>query len=160
MAVEQMLQKLDKEFANTFSADDSKQKVFINSVFDYVNSLPIEQKKEIYEKLGLKEHSEKGLKWLIRSSPALVFSPIVQVLGFTAFTTFSSSAAAFAGLFGLTLPFGFYTGISTVVAFATGPLFIFTLVAASGWMMFRNNDKVKKDLIPIIIMQIAAPTFL
>jgi hypothetical protein len=156
--LEQMLQKLDKDLAKASSVDDSKKNDFRNSVFDYVDSLPIEQKKEIYEKLGLKDHSEKGFNLLLSSSPGLVFSTIVQVLGFTAYTTLSSSVAAFAGLFGLTLPFGFYTGMSTFVAFATGPLAIFAL-AASGWMMFRNNEKVKKELIPIIIMQIAAPAF-
>ena len=87
-------------------------------------------------------------------------NPIHQnfVSGFAFYTTATSLVASFAGLFGLTLPFGFYTGLTSTIAILASPLFLLPFLLGGGiWLTQHQNKSLKKKLLPIVLMQITLP---
>ena len=148
--------ELDDSF-NDFSIED--QTKFAEQVNDYILSLPEEKQQKIKEKLGLNDLSDEMVrKTIAASGTSVVFAIIVEVSGFAFYTTATSLVASFAGLFGLTLPFGFYTGLTSTVAVLANPLFIIPMLLGGGYLLYNHQNKsLKSKLLPIIIMQIALP---
>lgn len=77
-------------------------------------------------------------KAIATSGTSIVFAIIVEVSGFAFYTTATSLVATFAGLFGLTLPFGFYTGLTSTIEVLANPLFIIPLLLGGG-ILFRGS---------------------
>jgi hypothetical protein len=148
--------ELDDSF-NDFSIED--QTKFAELVNDYIHSLPEEKQQKIKEKLGLNDLSDEMVrKTIAASGTSVVFAIIVEVSGFAFYTTATSLVASFAGLFGLTLPFGFYTGLTSTIAVLANPLFIIPMLLGGGYLLYNHQNKsLKSKLLPIIIMQIALP---
>ena len=148
--------ELDDSF-NDFTIED--QTKFAEQVNDYIHSLPEEKQHKIKEKLGLNDLSDEMVrKTIAASGTSVVFAIIVEVSGFAFYTTATSLVASFAGLFGLTLPFGFYTGLTSTVAVLANPLFIIPMLLGGGYLLYSHQNKsLKSKLLPIIIMQIALP---
>jgi hypothetical protein len=148
--------ELDDSF-NDFTIED--QTKFAAQVNDYILSLPEEKQQKIKDKLGLNDLSDEMVrKTIATSGTSIVFAIIVEVSGFAFYTTATSLVASFAGLFGLTLPFGFYTGLTSTIAVVASPFFIIPLVLGGGYLLFNHQNKsLKNKLLPIIIMQIALP---
>jgi hypothetical protein len=148
--------ELDDSF-NDFSIED--QTKFAAQVNDYIHSLPEEKQQKIKDKLGLNDLSDEMVrKTIATSGTSIVFAIIVEVSGFAFYTTATSLVASFAGLFGLTLPFGFYTGLTSTIAVVASPFFIIPLLLGGGYLLFNHQNKsLKIKLLPIIVMQIALP---
>ncbi|WP_226086026.1 hypothetical protein [Mesobacillus sp. S13] len=148
--------ELDESF-NDFSIED--QTKFAEQVNDYIHSLPEEKQQKIKEKLGLNDLSDEMVrKTIAASGTSVVFAIIVEVSGFAFYTTATTLVASFAGLFGLTLPFGFYTGLTSTVAVLANPLFIIPMLLGGGYLLYNHQNKsLKSKLLPIIIMQISLP---
>lgn len=151
-----MFQELDGSF-QSFSLDDQER--FVAEVNAYIRRLPKEKQELIKSKLGLEDLSNDLMrKALATSGTSIVFAIIVEVSGFAFYTTATSLLATFAGLFGLTLPFGVYTGLTSFIAVAANPLFILPLLLGGGALLVNQQNKsLKKKLLPIILMQIALP---
>jgi hypothetical protein len=147
---------LDGSFQD-FSIEN--QTKFAAQVNDYIQSLPEEKQVKIKEKLGINDLTDEMVRNVIATSgTSIVFAIIVEVSGFAFYTTATSLVATFAGLFGLTLPFGFYTGLTSTIAVLANPLFIIPLVLGGGALLVNlQNRSLKKKLLPIIVMQIALP---
>jgi len=148
--------ELDDSFQD-FSIED--QKKFASQVNDYIHSLPEEKQVNIKEKLGVDDLTDELVRKAIATSgTSIVFAIIVEVSGFAFYTTATSLMATFAGLIGLTLPFGFYTGLTSTIAVLANPLFIIPLLLGGGALLVNHQNKsLKKKLLPIILMQIALP---
>ncbi|MBM7660385.1 hypothetical protein JOC85_001152 [Bacillus mesophilus] len=148
--------ELDGGFKD-FSIND--QTKFASQVNDYIQSLPEEKQQVIKEKLGINDLTDEMVRKAIATSgTSIVFAIIVEVSGFAFYTTATSMVATFAGLFGLTLPFGFYTGLTSTIAVLANPLFIIPLLLGGGALLVNHQNKsLKKKLLPIIVMQIALP---
>ena len=66
--------------------------------------------------------------------------------------------ASFAGIFGLTLPFGIYTGLTSTIAVLANPLFLIPFLLGGGLLLINHQNKsLKNKLLPIILMQITLP---
>lgn len=148
--------EFDQNFED-FTIEDQTR--FAAQVNAYINNLPQEKQQKIKEKLGIDDLTDEVIRKAITTSgTSLVFAIIVEVSGFAFYTTATSLVASFAGLFGLTLPFGFYTGLTSFIAVLANPLFILPLLLGGGIFLFNQQNKsFKKKLLPIILMQIALP---
>lgn len=148
--------ELDDSF-NDFTIEDQTR--FAAQVKDYIQSLPEDKQQKIKEKLGLNDLSDEMVrKTIAASGTSIVFAIIVEVSGFAFYTTATSLVASFAGLFGLTLPFGFYTGLTSTVAVLANPFFIIPMLLGGGYLLINHQNKsLKTKLLPIVIMQIALP---
>ncbi|KGR73653.1 AAA family ATPase [Ureibacillus manganicus] len=151
-----MFSELDGSFQDFTIEDQTK---FASQVNDYIQSLPEEKQAKIKEKLGINDLSDEMVRAAIATSgTSIVFAIIVEVSGFAFYTTATSLVASFAGLFGLTLPFGFYTGLTSTIAVLASPFFIIPLLLGGGVLLVNHqNNSLKKKLLPIIVMQIALP---
>jgi hypothetical protein len=140
---------------------EDKQDEFIEKLEIFINQLPEEKQKKIKEKLKIDEISKNNLRNAIAASGAsIVFAIVVDIAGFTAYTTLSSLIAGLAGIFGITLPFGFYVASSSVMAVATSPIFILLLLSGGAVYIDRKQGaKLKERVIPIIIFQLVLPSY-
>src|SRR5690606_7889934 len=102
-----LFNELDNSFKD-FTIDD--QTKFASQVNEYIQGLPEEKQRKIKEKLGVDDLTDEMIRKAIATSgSSIVFAIIVEVSGFAFYTTATSLLASFAGLFGITLPFGVYT---------------------------------------------------
>ncbi|MCA0972266.1 hypothetical protein LCM20_16780 [Halobacillus litoralis] len=152
----QVFSEFDDNF-DGFSIED--QTKFAQKVNEYILSLPKEKQEKIKEKLGVDQLTNEVVRKAIATSgTSIVFAIIVEVSGFAFYTTATSLIASFAGLLGLTLPFGFYTGLTSTIAIVANPLFIIPLLLGGGVLIFNQQNKsLKKKLLPITVMQVALP---
>lgn len=148
--------ELDDSFKDFSIEDQTKFAVKVN---EYIHSLPEEKQTKIKEKLGINDLTDEMVRKAIATSgTSIVFAIIVEVSGFAFYTTATTLLATFAGLFGITLPFGIYTGLTSTIAVAASPFFIIPLLLGGGVFLINyQNNSLKKKLLPIIIMQIALP---
>lgn len=151
-----LFQQLDKSFHDFTNEDQVK---FASQVNDYIQSLPEEKQAKIKEKLGINEVTDKLiLKALATSGTSIVFAAIVEISGFAFYATATSLLASFAGVFGVTLPFGVYTGLTSTIAVLANPIFFIPLLLGGGILLVNQQNKsLKKRLLPIIVMQITLP---
>jgi len=140
---------------------EDKQDEFIGQLEDFINQLPEEKQEEIKKKLKISDISKNNLRNAISVSGAsIVFAIVVDSAGFAAYTTLSSLMAGLAGIFGITLPFGFYVASSSIMAVVTSPLFlIFLLSGGAVYIDRKQGAKLKEQVIPVIIFQLVLPSY-
>ena len=148
--------ELDGGFQD-FSLED--QQKFSSQVNEYIQSLPEEQQKQIKEKLEIDEITDENILISIATSgTSKVFTFIAEVSGFSFYSTTTSLITAFPGLFGLTMPLGFYTGLTSTIAVLANPIFLIPLLLGGGVLLVNHQNKsLKSRVLPIILLQIALP---
>jgi hypothetical protein len=148
--------ELDDSFKDFTIEDQTK---FASQVNEYIQSLPEEKQSKIKEKLGINDLTDEMVRKAIAASgTSIVFAIIVEISGFAFYTTATSLVATFAGVFGITLPFGVYTGLTSTIAVLANPLFFIPVLLGGGALLVNHQNKsLKKKLLPIIVMQIALP---
>ena len=148
--------ELDDSFKDFSLAEQTK---FASQVNGYIQSLPIEKQQIIMEKIGINQLTDEMIRKTIAAiGPSIVFAILVEVSGFAFYTTATSLVATFAGLLGLALPFGIYTGLTSTIAVLANPLFIIPLLLGGGAFLINHQNKsLKNKLLPIILIQIALP---
>ncbi len=108
------------------------------------NSLPVEEQEKLKAQL-ITEAEKNGLdKSQIASISALASIGAAQLSGFGIYLLASSTVGAITGLVGVTLPFAFYTTMSSVISFAIGPLGI--ILASIPLYKSLKNVKSLDDL--------------
>ncbi|MCM3721195.1 hypothetical protein [Solibacillus isronensis] len=131
---------------------------FVEQIEQFIASLPEQKQREIKEKLQLDELTSKTVKQLVLSQGSVVvLAIIVEVAGFTAFTTLTSTMAALFGLVGITLPFGAYIFATSALSILTGPIGIAAIMAGGGYLLKKQNDKMKLSFVPIGVVQLLLP---
>ncbi|PIC70821.1 hypothetical protein CSV77_05785 [Sporosarcina sp. P16b] len=138
-----------------------QQESFAGQIEKFIESLPIEQQEKIKEKLNIEAVTNSTItKVLATQGSAVLLAVIVEIAGFTAYTTLTSLIAGTASLIGLTLPFGFYMTATSVLSIITGPIGFILIGGASSMMMLTQSKKVKKTLLQMGIVQLMLPVLL
>lgn len=134
--------------------DDATQEKLMDNIFNNFEKLPAEQKKELYDKLGIKGTSEDAIKASMKTvGPSVMLTSLVGLGGFASYTALSSILFGFSQILGVTFSFGVYTGAASLLSFLTGPFMILLLIA-DGFFIYGQGKKQKADLIPLVVMQI------
>ncbi|WP_428911809.1 hypothetical protein [Niallia sp. Krafla_26] len=151
-----VFRELDGSFQD-FSLEDQMR--FASQVNEYIQSLPEEQKRVIQEELDIPELNDIMIgKAIMMNGTSMVFAIIAEVSGSAFYSTATSFVTRFSSLFGFTLPFGFYTGVTSSVAILTNPFFLFPLLVGGGAILINyQNKSLKKKLLPIILLQVSLP---
>jgi len=107
--------------------------------------------------LGLDSLSDDYLKKvLVSGALASAFAGAVSIGGFGFYMGAASLVATIAGLAGLTLPFAFYTTMSSLVAVVANPLFFLPLVLGGGvWLFHGKDSELKRKLAVNAVVQLA-----
>ena len=73
---------------------------------------------------------------------------LAQAAGFSLYTTSATALSALSGTIGVTLPFAAYTGLSSILSFATGPVGWATM---TGWLAWQLTKADWEKLLPAVI---------
>lgn len=154
--LDQLLQQVGKEMDKASAA---KQQEYIAKVQSFVQSMPSEKQEQIKQRLGVDQLTNEVLqKVVLTSGASVLFAVIVEVSGFAFYTTATSLLASLAGLLGITLSFGAYTALSSVIAVLASPVFLLLLLGGGGYFLYKSqNRKLQNKMLPILILQITLP---
>lgn len=120
------MNKIVYDFEKKFNdANENIQKELIDNIYNNFVKLPEDQKKQLYDKLNIKNASADAVK------------ASMKTMG----PTFMLSS------------FGVYTDAASLLSFLTGP-FMIVLLLADSFFAYGQGKKQKADLVPMIIMQI------
>ncbi|WP_282071384.1 hypothetical protein [Polaribacter atrinae] len=118
------------------------QKLFVKE-FENLSELERESFIQNLEKNGLDKSQ-------IASLTSVTAIAAAQASGFGVYVLASSTVGAITGMLGITLPFAFYTGMSTAISVAIGPIGFLVL----GYAMYKSFKHVKSwDEAKIIFQQ-------
>jgi len=148
-----VIKKLIVEFEKINEMDDEKQDEIISKLEKNIKEMPDDFKKELKDKLEIDKINSSNLKKVIGSGTfAVALSSLVSIVGFPAYLFLTSSIASIAGVLGLTLPFGIYTGATSTLSIIASPLFFLPFVVIFGYLSNKKGKvKINTFLIPLII---------
>lgn len=138
------------------SSNEDKEEISKN-ILRSIEEMPIEQQNKLKEELKVDEMSEDVVqKALASGALGAAFATTISIAGFSAYTFAASALASTAGLIGLTLPFGAYTGLTSIMAVVSNPIF---LIGSMGLLIYilndKSNDKIRGKLSPFIVSLIS-----
>ncbi|KGR88525.1 hypothetical protein [Lysinibacillus odysseyi] len=160
LIIHYQMQKVFSTFDSKFrELDEKKTTDFIKKIQTFLMELPEEKQLELKARLKLDELTTDAIRSaLLIQGSVVVFSVIVEVAGFTAYTVLTSAMAATLALAGITWPFGFYTFAASLFSMLVNPLIILPLALGGGGLLLKHQNKsMKKKLLPVAILQMILP---
>lgn len=147
--VNQMFENSQKEFSKM---SEEEQLRIANEISSKLKELDPKSREQLLKSSGLSDLSAEALMQSGGiATLGIGLSSLVTFFGFSAYTTLTSLIAGFAGIFGLTLPFGFYMGATSLLAFFTGPLGLLAFSAASLLIVQKKSKEIKTKLFPFLV---------
>lgn len=126
---------------NNIKLDENKKEVQIeNELYLKLFQQEFEKLSEDEKKAIINSLEEKGLnKTQIASLTGMVAIGAAQVSGFGVYILATSTVGAITSVLGITLPFAFYTSMSTVISYFIGPVgFLFL-----GYALYKSFKSLK-----------------
>lgn len=121
--------------------DNSKQKKVLQDMVDKLNNLSPDELKEFKDKMNIDEVTNESVKKILLGGGIYsMFAGAVGVVGFPAYLFLTSFIGGISSIIGITLPFGVYTGATSVMAFLSS--WFLPIILAGGW--FFSNKYTKK----------------
>lgn len=147
-------QSLFDDMAKQFESNDDKIKEKISQdILKTIQSMPEEQQEKLKQELKVDQLTEAVVqKAIVAGTLGTAFATTISIVGFSAYTFATSALASMAGLVGLTLPFGAYTSLTSLMAVVSSPVF---LIGAMGLMIYilnsKSNESIRNKLSPIVV---------
>lgn len=157
-SLEEMISYIFQELFNDMSKqfndknNEDKEKIAQN-IFQTIQEMPKEQQDKLKEELKVDELSEDIImKAIAAGTFGAAFAATISIAGFSAYTFATSALASMAGLVGVGLPFGAYSGLTSVIAILSNPLF---LIGSIGFLIYilnsKSNESIRNRLSPMIV---------
>lgn len=152
--VEKLFQGFGKRFQKMSRNEQEKVEEEVNQ---FIGHLSIQEQKKLEKALGVEELSADTIRNALASGTlGIGLAALVEMSGFAFYTTMSSLLASIAGAVGITLPFGTYVMISSVIAVLTSPLFLALFIFWGGSAFYKHqNGKLRRQLMPLLVTVIA-----
>ena len=121
--------------------DKKKKKKVLEDMVNKLNNLSSDELKEFKDKMNIDEVTNDSVKKILLGGGIYsMFAGAVGVVGFPAYLFLTSFIGGISSIIGITLPFGVYTGATSVMAFLSS--WFLPIVLAGGW--FFSNKYTKK----------------
>ncbi len=121
--------------------DNSKQKKVLKDMVNKLNNLSPDELKEFKDKMNIDEVTNDSVKKILLGGGIYsMFAGAIGVVGFPAYLFLTSFIGGISSIIGITLPFGVYTGATSVMAFLSS--WFLPIILAGGW--FFSNKYTKK----------------
>ena len=121
--------------------DNSKQKKVLEDMVNKLNNLSPDELKEFKDKMNIDEVTNDSVKKILLGGGIYsMFAGAVGIVGFPAYLFLTSFIGGISSIIGITLPFGVYTGATSVMAFLSS--WFLPIILAGGW--FFSNKYTKK----------------
>lgn len=155
--IEDLLTQIEKEYKK---ADDHKQRELVSKLLESLKSMSPEEQEMLKKKLGVNNLTEEVVrKALTQGGLAVAFSSLITMGGFTSYVVAVQIVAAVTGFIGITLPFAFYTTLTSFIAAVANPfIFVPVLLGGGAYMVGRANKKIKNALLPSLATQLILNT--
>lgn len=122
--------------------NNEKQKKILEEMVSKLNSLSPEELNEFKDKMKINNITNDSVKKILLGGGIYsMFAGAVGFVGFPAYLFLSSFIAGISSIVGITLPFGFYMGASSIMAFLSS--WFLPIILAGGWFF---SDKYTKKL--------------
>ena len=160
LLIQYQMQKLFSAFHEKFRELSEEQSTdFTEKIKKLLTDLPLEKQHLLKQKLGIDELTNEAIRSaILTQGSVVVLSVIVEVVGFSAYTTLTTAIAATMALVGVTLPFGIYTLATTLFSMLINPFILIPLALGGGGLLLQHQNKsLKKRLLPVGILQITLP---
>ena len=121
--------------------DSSKQNKVLKEMVEKLNNLSPDELNKFKDKMNIDEVTSDSVKKILLGGGIYsMFAGAVGVIGFPAYLFLTSFIGGISSIIGITLPFGVYTGATSVMAFLSS--WFLPLILAGGW--FFSNKYTKK----------------
>ena len=123
---------------------NEEQEKILKDMVDKLNSLSAEELENFKEKMKINEVTNESIKKILLGSGIYsMLAGAVSIVGFPAYLFLTSFIGGISSFIGITLPFGIYTGATSVMAFLTS---WFAPILLAGGIFFANKytDKLRK----------------
>lgn len=131
--------------------DNEKQKKVLEEMVNKLNNLSAAELKEFKEKMKIDDISKESIKKIILGGAAYsAVAGTVGLVGFPAYIFLTSFIGGLSSFIGITLPFGFYTGATSMMAFLSS--WFLPIVLAGGWLFSRKYTKKLRKVFTVASM--------
>ena len=121
--------------------DNEKQKKILEEMVSKLNSLSPEELNEFKNKMNISDITDESVKKILLGGGIYsMFAGAVGIIGFPAYIFLTSFIGGISSIIGITLPFGVYTGATSIMAFLSS--WFLPIVIAGGWF-FSNKYTTK-----------------
>ena len=121
--------------------DNEKQKKILEEMVKKLNSLSPEELNEFKNKMNISDITDESVKKILLGGGIYsMFAGAVGIIGFPAYIFLTSFIGGISSIIGITLPFGVYTGATSIMAFLSS--WFLPIVVAGGWF-FSNKYTTK-----------------
>ena len=156
--MDKLFEDLGKEAEKAIEGmSPEEEEEILRKVKEEIYNLPPEKREQILKDLNLEELTAESL-WKLFKSGALTGGTLMgaKACGFGLYLAATTVVhAIFTTLLGITLPFSFYTFLTSSIAFLLNPLVAPVLVAAFGLRILKTQEKkFDRKLLGICLFQI------
>lgn len=150
-----------------FSFDDKYQELkederfkFTQKIQEFLVELPDDEQIRLKNRLQIEEVTKETIhEAMVARGSVFVLSAIVEIAGFTAYTTLTTAMASTIALGGVAMPVGVYTLASSLLTLVINPFILIPLaIGGGGWLVSRQNKVSQKRLVPIVLLQMTLPS--
>lgn len=151
--MKQMLVNMEKSFQKK---SKSEQQKIASELLRVIDEMPPDQVGKLKEELGVNTLSQKNVtKALTTGTFGLALSSAISLGGFGGYIFAVQALAAITGVFGITLPFAFYTTMTSWMAALANPFLAIPAAVGFGWWMTKKGNKqIHEALLPQYVAQI------
>ena len=120
------------------------KKKILEEMVNKLNSLSPEELNEFKDKMNISDITNDSVKKILLGGGIYsMFAGAVSFVGFPAYLFLSSFIGGISSIIGITLPFGVYTGATSMMAFLSS--WFFPIVLAGGWFFSdKYTTKLRK----------------
>ena len=125
--------------------DNTKQKKILEEMVNKLNDLSPNELNDFKDKMKIDEVTNESIKKILLGGGIYsMFAGAVGLIGFPAYIFLTSFISGVFSIVGITLPFGFYTGATSVMKLFVSSWF-FPLIIAGGWFFNKKyTEKLRK----------------
>ena len=124
--------------------DNEKQKKILEEMVKKLNTLSPEELNEFKNKMNISDITDESVKKILLGGGIYsMFAGAVGIIGFPAYIFLTSFIGGISSIIGITLPFGVYTGATSIMAFLSS--WFLPIVIAGGWFFSdKYTTKLRK----------------
>lgn len=152
--IRKMFNNLSKKFDD--KSKDEQDKI-VDKIMNVLEEMPQSQREKLKEELNINQITKQKItKAISTGTIGAALIAIVNIAGFSAYTFAVNALAAISGTIGITLPFGVYSSLTSIMAALANPYLLIPASLGLGhYLTNKGNIKIHNALTPPIITQIA-----
>ena len=136
------------------SMPQEEQDAAVQNLVESIRAMPTDQRQAVLKELGATEVVAAVVrKAALAGTLGPAFVVAVNIAGFSAYTFATQVVASIVGVVGLTLPFGFYTTLTSFMAIFANPFLMVPMLGAFLlWQKWRGDRKFRDSLAASIVV--------